>query len=183
MKDKSWIVLEKSAMLAGFEKAESKWAAFRLMERAKPVAKKEQKLAKAEFTADPDEFYRVEWRFRDVIDDSGLTHEDIGERGEGKAAILADDALASRYCFPGEKAYFRQTAQGYTSQLSSERLLEAKGSKVRVLKWEVFRSNREPDLGPVAVRRPAEHRITEYKGNLGESKVQPSKIESEFIAD
>jgi hypothetical protein len=180
-KETSRIVLEKASILPDFEKAGSSWLAFRMMERAKPAAKREQKLAARTFPADPDEFYRVEWRFRKGTE-ARFSHEDTTSMASEKSVIDLDDGQ-QRYGPAGEKVHFSRKSTGYTSRAGSERFLESKGSKTRMLQREVFRSNHEPDPFPVAIQRPARQRVVEYKGNLGEGKEQPSKVVTEFIAD
>jgi hypothetical protein len=180
-KDTSRIVLEKATIVPDFEKTGSSWLAFRMLERAKPVAKREQKLAGRTFTTDPDEFYRVEWRFREGAE-ARFSHEDTTSSASGKTAIDLDEKK-ERYGPAGEKVHFNRKPIGYMFRASSERFLESKGSKTRMLRREVSRSNHEPDPFPVAIQRPAKQRIMEYKGNLGEGKEQPSKVVTEFLAD
>ena len=180
-KETSRIVLEKASILPDLEKAGSSWLAFRMMERAKPVPKREQKLATRTFAADPDEFYRVEWRFREASE-VRFSHEDTTSMADGKSVIDLDDKK-QRYGPAGEKVHFTRKAIGYMFRANSERFLESKGSKTKMMRWDVSRSNHEPDPFPVAIQRPAKQMVVEYKGNLGESREQPSRIVTEFIAD
>ena len=180
-KETSRIVVEKASLLPDFEKAGSSWLAFRMMERAKPVAKREQKLTARTFAPDPDEFYRVEWRFREAAE-VRFSHDDTTSMADGKSVIDLDDKK-ERYGPAGEKVSFNRKATGYTFRANSERFLESKGSKTKMMIWDVSRSNHEPDPFPVAIQRPAKQMVVEYKGNLGERREQPSKIVTEFIAD
>jgi hypothetical protein len=180
-KESSRIVLEKATVLPGFEKAESAKLAFRMMERSKVVPKREQKMETAQFTADPDEFYRIEWRFRKGAE-TQFSHESTTSLDFGKSVIDLNEG-ASTYGPEGERAYFNRKAGGYTSNVSFERQLDPKGKKTRLQRSEVSRSNYEIDPAPVAMRRAAKEVVMEYKGRVGEGKEQSSRIVSEFIAD
>jgi hypothetical protein len=180
-KDSSRIVLEKASVLPDFEKAGSSRLAFRMIERSKPVAKREQKLTTKEFAPDPDEFYRIEWRFRQGAE-IHLSHESTVSLDYGKTVIDIDKE-ANRHGPAGERAYFNRKAGGYTSRVSSDRHLGTKGRKTRMLNSDASRSTYEIDPAPVAIQRPAKQVVQEYKGNVGQGKEQSSRIVTEFLAD
>ena len=175
----SRIILEKASVLPDFEKASSKWMAFRFLEQEKPVSKRKATLGTRNFAADQDETERVEWRFRDLpAVDLAFTNS---VRPPGTAvpfAVETDDESAHQSDFR-----FKRTSGKYTCRVWDSLPLEKKGKNVQRLYTEVSVFPSDAETAPFAVRLPSTQAVQTLKGRVGSGEARRSKIAAEWIGE
>lgn len=178
-KDLSWIVLERATLLPQLEKRASRHLSARLLSREKPAGK-ETVLSPALFKPDPDETYRIEWRYREG--DVSLNHENKSSVTPEAPAKTKKKPEPIRPEVYGETIHFMRSPRGIATGIISDHKDTGSGS-TRVLSSSLRRSLNELDIAPFAFRRPADQSIVEFKGMVGEAQKRVSRLEVETLAD
>ena len=168
-KETSRIVLEKTSEPKEGVK-EDHWFSLRLIEAKSTVARRTEKVDKKEFAANPDEFYRTEWRYP-----------------TGRWYLVQEDTVAPRQSVidatssglslgKGERITFSVREMGLESDIDVRRNFEFKGKKSSYLQigWPYERDERVKEP-PFAMQKVLEESKVVFEGGTGSSRDRTSR--------